>query len=201
MSIIAQPYFHELFSEIHIQVKNRLIPEWIGTNVVRGMYLTLFEYQPQNEFAKWDDIFFINDRYHNRSFTGAIGELAWLLSLTDTELSYALPCLTKDEQVNEALDFYVGNLAYQLKTVELGSYDDLQVQYDYLDTSADYLVLLDPVSAKSYTLSPQQWRSLKKSQYHDDARQMFWVHPDTVSAMEGEIQDLPQFIKRSRHPK
>ena len=187
--------------EIFNSSLHRILPGWVYDNIERGAYLSRFKYVDGNKFEPFNERFFITDRYEHTSFIGGIAELAWILSHTDVELMYMLPCLTKEEQVEKALDFFFNGKAYQLKMVELGSFGDLQVRYEYLETQADYLVLIDPVNAKAYTHTPAMWDALKQISYRDESRKMFWVSQAAVTGSGGSEKDIPEFIKRAKPPR
>jgi hypothetical protein len=199
--MIHQLYYHNLFIEILDLASRRNVPDWVFDNIERGVTLSRYEYSKLNEDQDWNGTFFINDRYQNDSFYGGVVELAWILSYIDTILTFMQPCLTYNEQYVRGLDFFISGKSYQLKAVELGSYGALQVQYDYLNTKADYLVLIDRTSAKSFMLPAQAWEQLRKTSYNDVGRKMFWVDKSDVVANGGEVRDLPEFVTRSKLPK
>lgn len=193
-----QEHFYNQFINILKISEQRDFPNWLYENIERGVYLASYEYADYNRNQEWNNRFFINDRYENRSFIGGIAELAWVLSHTDDELRTTLPCLTKEEQVDKALDFFSAGKSYQLKTVEHGSFGDLQVRYEYLETTADYLVLIDADNAKAYTHTPAMWDAIKQTSYRDNGRKMFWAHPSAVLSTGGTERDLPEFIKQAK---
>lgn len=214
--MIAQPQQYRLFVEIFGIAADRQVPDWVFANIERGIELASREHyvnaaelmnmssiEDGNEIKGWDAAYFVNDRNKITSFIGSITELAWVLSHTDAELAFMLPCLTKREQVDQALDFYLGDNAYQLKTVQFGSSGvDLLVKDEYLVTTADFLVLIEPINALSYTMSITQWHLLKDDMcLWDPCEKKFWVRPKDFLEYGGVITQLPEFVKRARPPK
>jgi hypothetical protein len=203
--MIHQLHFYNLFVEILKLLEQRNIPDWLFDSVEHGVQLSRYRHIDNVKVLAslkdgWDGIFFTNDRHETTSFIGAIVELAWILSYTDEELMFMRPCYTKHEQVKLGLDFFISGKSYQLKTVELGPKNGhLEIRYKYLNTKADYLVLIDPINAKSYTLPLCEWKKLRATDpTRDFTRQMFWVNQSDVVSAGGEVRDLPEFIKRAK---
>ena len=198
--MIYQSHFYTIFVEILNLLERRTVPDWLFENIMHAIQLSRCSHSSNaKDLAAlkdgWDDIFFTNDRYETTSLVGAITELAWILSHTDEELMSMRPFLTRYGQHVLGLDFLLDEQSYQLKTVELRLTNKLlQVRDEYLITTADYLVLIDPVNAKAYTLSPDGWEKIRSIR----GDKMFWVVQSDVELAGGEVRDLPKFITRAK---
>jgi hypothetical protein len=202
---MQQP-FYDLFVEIFKASEHRHLPDWVFANIEHGIELSSRTHAANTadlmmcsngDATGWDAEYFINDRYLNQSFIGGATEMAWVLSHSDAVIEWMLPCLTKLEQVTQALDFWIGDVAFQLKTIRLGSSGiDIIVKDEYLITAADFLVLIEPTTALSYTMSVTQWELLKNDMcLWDPCEKLFWVRPKDFLEYGGVVNQLPEFVK------
>jgi hypothetical protein len=190
---IQQLHFHKQFVEILKTLEYRNVSDWIVDNIEHGIRLSTCSHSVNVKNLMcledgWDGTFIVNDRYEHTSFVGFMVELAWVLSHTDEECRFIHPFLTRYDQNKRGLDFYIGEQTYQIKTATLMPGGALIVEKEYLETTANYLVLVDRDNAKSYTLSPADWSKLKRSAYQTNTG--FWVDVFDIKQAGGEIRDL-----------
>ena len=203
--MIHQPRWHPLAVHIRELTQQRDLPTWTYDNAEHFVQLAIYSHSDNVNHLScleegWDGNFFINDRTYNTSFMGGVVEYGWALSHTDDEIRFMQPALTKIEQVTEAIDFYVGEHAFQLKTIQTRPGGAVIVRWEYLKTTADFVVLIDAKRAVAYTLSPTDWKAVKpagNSVYDKDGVNTgFWVDVEDIVRAGGEVRKLPEFVKQ-----